>query len=194
MSQPIVVAFAGSNRHGSLNRAALSLAEAGARLAGAQVVPIDLRDYQMPLYDAEFHQTNGVPESVRKLREVLRPAAGMLVASPEYNSSITPLLKNTIDWLSQSVADGIGAGGGRMPFDGKVVGLLGASAGGFGAIRALPHVSFIFSNLGSIVLPVVAVPAADKLFNADGSIANERQAKGLEDLGARVAKFAIATR
>jgi chromate reductase, NAD(P)H dehydrogenase (quinone) len=194
MSQPIVVAFAGSNRHGSLNRAALSLAETGARLAGAQVVQVDLRDYQMPLYDAEVHQANGVPESVRRLREVLRPAAGMLVASPEYNSSITPLLKNTIDWLSQPVADGIGAGGGRMPFDGKVVGLLGASAGGFGAIRALPHVSFIFSNLGSIVLPVVAVPAADKLFNADGSIANERQAKGLEDLGARVAKFASATR
>ncbi|AMS32046.1 MAG: NADPH-dependent FMN reductase [Betaproteobacteria bacterium] len=194
MSQPIIVAFAGSNRQGSLNRAALSLAEAGARQAGAQVLSINLRDYPMPLYDAEFHQANGVPESVRQMRELLRPAAAMLVASPEYNSSITPLLKNTIDWLSQSVADGAGAGGGRMPFDGKVVGLLGASVGGFGAIRALPHVSFIFSNLGSIVLPVVAVPAADKLFHADGSIANERQARGLEDLGVRVAKFAAVTR
>jgi NAD(P)H-dependent FMN reductase len=194
MSQPIIVAFAGSNRQGSLNRAALSLAEAGARQAGAQVLSINLRDYPMPLYDAEFHQANGVPESVRQMRELLRPAAALLVASPEYNSSITPLLKNTIDWLSQSVADGAGAGGGRMPFDGKVVGLLGASVGGFGAIRALPHVSFIFSNLGSIVLPVVAVPAADKLFHADGSIANERQARGLEDLGVRVAKFAAVTR
>ncbi len=194
MSQPIIVAFAGSNRQGSLNRAALSLAEAGARRAGAQVLSINLRDYPMPLYDAEFHQANGVPESVRQMRELLRPAAALLVASPEYNSSITPLLKNTIDWLSQSVADGAGAGGGRMPFDGKVVGLLGASVGGFGAIRALPHVSFIFSNLGSIVLPVVAVPAADKLFHADGSIANERQARGLEDLGVRVAKFAAVTR
>lgn len=194
MSQPIIVAFAGSNRQGSLNRAALSLAEAGARQAGAQVLSINLRDYPMPLYDAEFHQANGVPESVRQMRELLRPAAAMLVASPEYNSSITPLLKNTIDWLSQSVADGAGAGGGRMPFDGKVVGLLGASVGGFGAIRALPHVSFIFSNLGSIVLPVVAVPSADKLFHADGSIANERQARGLEDLGVRVAKFAAVTR
>jgi NAD(P)H-dependent FMN reductase len=194
MSQPIIVAFAGSNRQGSFNRAALSLAEAGARQAGAQVLSINLRDYPMPLYDAEFHQANGVPESVRQMRELLRPAAAMLVASPEYNSSITPLLKNTIDWLSQSVADGAGAGGGRMPFDGKVVGLLGASVGGFGAIRALPHVSFIFSNLGSIVLPVVAVPAADKLFHADGSIANERQARGLEDLGVRVAKFAAVTR
>jgi NAD(P)H-dependent FMN reductase len=194
MSQPIIVAFAGSNRQGSLNRAALSLAEAGARQAGAQVLSINLRDYPMPLYDAEFHQANGVPESVRQMRELLRPAAALFVASPEYNSSITPLLKNTIDWLSQSVADGAGAGGGRMPFDGKVVGLLGASVGGFGAIRALPHVSFIFSNLGSIVLPVVAVPAADKLFHADGSIANERQARGLEDLGVRVAKFAAVTR
>jgi NAD(P)H-dependent FMN reductase len=92
MSQPIIVAFAGSNRQGSLNRAALSLAEAGARQAGAQVLSINLRDYPMPLYDAEFHQANGVPESVRQMRELLRPAAAMLVASPEYNSSITPLL------------------------------------------------------------------------------------------------------
>jgi chromate reductase len=194
MSKPTIIAFAGSNRNGSLNRAALTLAVAGAAKAGAEVEVIDLRQYVMPLYDADRHAIEGVPDNVRRLREAMRPAHGLLIASPEYNSSITPLLKNTIDWLSQSVAEGVGVGGGRMPFEGKVVGLLGASVGAFGTIRALPHVSFIFSNLGSMVLPVVAVPAADKLFHADGSIANERQAKGLEELGARVAKFAAATR
>jgi chromate reductase, NAD(P)H dehydrogenase (quinone) len=192
MSPPVIVSIVGSNRQGSLNRAALSLAAAGASGSGAHVKAIDLGDYPMPLYDADWHAANGVPDSVRQLREVLRSAAGLLVASPEYNSSITPLLKNTIDWLSQSVVDGVGAGGGRMPFEGKVVGLLGASAGGFGTIRALPHVSAILSNLGAIVLPVMAVPHADKLFNADASVANARQAKGLEDLGARVAKMAAA--
>ncbi len=186
MNNTNIIAFAGSNRRGSINRAALTLAVEGATLAGATVEVIDLRGYEMPLYDAEWHAANGLPETVRRLREKMRNANGVLIASPEYNSSITPLLKNTIDWLSQSVESGIGAGGGRMPFDGKIVGLLGASMGAFGAIRALPHVACIFSNLGSVVLPVMAVPAADKLFAPDGVVANERQAALLRDLGARV--------
>jgi NAD(P)H-dependent FMN reductase len=194
MMKPKIIAFAGSNRVGSMNRAALTLAVAGASDAGAEVEVIDLREYAMPLYDADQHAAEGVPESVRRLREAMRSAQGLLIASPEYNASITPLLKNTIDWLSQSVADGVGAGGGRMPFEGKVVGLLGASAGAFGTIRALPHVSFILSNLGAIVLPVVAVPNADKLFTADGAVANERQAAMLRKLGATVAGFAATSR
>jgi chromate reductase, NAD(P)H dehydrogenase (quinone) len=110
-----------------------------------------------------------------------------LIACPEYNTSITPLLKNTIDWLSQSVD-----GDDKAVFGGKVCGLLGASPGGFGTIRALPHVSYIFSNLGTIVLPVVAVPRANELMNADGTVKNESAAKMLRELGARVANTAVA--
>lgn len=185
-----IIAFAGSNRNGSINRAALSLAVEGAREAGASVEVISLADFPMPLYDADWHLANGVPDAARELRARMIAADGVLVASPEYNSSITPLLKNTIDWLSQSVTDGRGAGGGRLPFENKIVGLMGASAGAFGTIRALPHVAGILSNLGGIVLPILAVPGGDKLFNADGSVANERAAGGLRSLGARVAKFA----
>ena len=193
MSKASIIAFAGSNRGGSLNRNALNLAVEGARLGEADVDVVDLRDFVMPLYDADWHAANGVPEATRRLRERMRSARGLLIASPEYNASITPLLKNTIDWLSQSVADGFGAGGGRMPFENKTVGLLGASAGAFGTIRALPHVSYILSNLGAVVLPIVAVPGADKLYAADGSIANERQAKLLRDLGRRVALMAAVS-
>lgn len=185
-----IIAFAGSVRKGSMNRAALGLAVEGAQSVGASVEVIDLAAYPMPLYDADWHAANGVPETTRALREKMRGASGLLIASPEYNASLTPLLKNTIDWLSQSVDAGVGAGGGRMPFEGKIVGLLGASAGAFGTIRALPHVSSILSNLGSIVLPVVAVPGADKLLDADGKVANERAAAGLRKLGASVASFA----
>jgi NAD(P)H-dependent FMN reductase len=192
VSNPNIVAFAGSNRQGSMNRAALTLAVSGAREAGAEVNVVDLREYVMPLYDADFHTSYGVPDSVRQLRELMRGAQGLLIASPEYNASITPLLKNTIDWLSQSVTDGVGAGGGRMPFEGKIVGLLGASAGAFGTIRALPHVSTILSNLGAIVLPVIAVPGADKLFTPEGAVANDRQAKMLQGLGHKVANMASA--
>jgi chromate reductase, NAD(P)H dehydrogenase (quinone) len=189
-----IIAFAGSTRVGSINCDVLSIAAAGATAVGASVEILDLNDFEMPLYNADWHRAHGVPDATRALREKMRDAQGLLVASPEYNASLTPLLKNTIDWLSQSVADGTGSGSGRMPFENKIVGLMGASAGGFGTIRALPHVSFIFSNLGSVVLPVLAVPNADKLRNADGTIANERAASSLRSLGERVVKMAAALR
>ncbi len=181
-----IVAFAGSNRRESMNRKALALAVEGARKLGAEVEVIDLRDHEMPLYDAEWHAAHGVPEGMLTLRKKMVEAQGLLIASPEYNASVTPLLKNTIDWLSQAV-DGQS---GRVPFENKVVGLMGASAGAFGTIRALPHVSYILSNLGAFVLPVVAVPRADELMNHDGSVKNERAADMLRALGARVARNA----
>ena len=179
---PRILTFAGSNRKGSINRAALSLAIRAAREAGAEVEEIHLADFPMPLYDADWHDANGVPASMLSLREKFLRAQGLLIASPEYNASITPLLKNTIDWLSQ----GVDGQSGRLPFEGKIVGLLGASAGAFGTIRALPHVSYILSNLGAFVLPVLAVPAADKLFGTDGTVANERTARSIAKLGVDV--------
>ena len=177
-----ILAFAGSNRRESFNRKALSLAVAGARDAGADVTVADLRDFAMPIYDADFHHENGLPQTMLALRKLMLSANGLLIACPEYNASITPLLKNTIDWLSQSVdADD------KAVFGNKVCGLMGASPGGFGTIRALPHVSYIFSNLGTIVLPVVAVPKAHELMNADGTVKNESAAKMLHELGAKIA-------
>lgn len=184
MSQAKILAFAGSVRKESFNRKALSLAVAGARAEGAQVTVADLADFPMPIYDADWHQENGAPENMLKLRALMMAANGLLIASPEYNTSITPLLKNTIDWLSQSV----GGANGAAPFAGKVCGLLGASPGAFGTIRALPHVSYILSNLGVFVLPVVAVPKAGELLNADGTVRDERAAKSLHKLGAQLAQ------
>ena len=111
-------------------------------------------------------------------------ANGLLIASPEYNTSITPLLKNTIDWLSQSV-DGAS---GSAPFTNKTGGLLGASNGAFGTIRALPHVSYILSNLGVFMLPVVAVPVVSQAFDASGNMSNERTKKMVAGLGAKLAQ------
>jgi chromate reductase, NAD(P)H dehydrogenase (quinone) len=183
--QAKILAFAGSNRKESMNRKALGLAVAGARDAGADVTIADLRDFPMPIYDAEQHAAEGVPAMMIALRKLMLQSQGLLIASPEYNASITPLLKNTIDWLSQSV-DGAS---GRLPFEGKIIGLMGASAGAFGTIRALPHVSYILSNLGAIVLPILAVPKADQLLKADGSVNDERAAKNLRALGAQVVSF-----
>jgi NAD(P)H-dependent FMN reductase len=187
MTTANILAFAGSNRNDSINRKALSLAVTGARDAGANVTVADLRDFAMPIYDADQHAAEGVPANMLALRKLMMAANGLLIASPEYNASITPLLKNTIDWLSQSV-DGAS---GSAPFQNKICGLMGASNGAFGTIRALPHVSYILSNLGTFVLPVVAVPRAGDLLNADGSVRDERAAKMLKKLGADVAHMIV---
>ena len=149
MAQANILAFAGSIRKDSWNRKVLSVAVEGARAAGAEVTLVNLADYPMPIYDADWHEANGVPANMLKLREPMMRANGLLIASPEYNTSITPLLKNTIDWLSQSV-DGAS---GNAPFKNKIGALVGASDGAFGTIRALPHVSYILSNLGVFMLP-----------------------------------------
>ena len=184
MTTAKILAFAGSARKDSWNRKVLQVAVEGARDAGADVTVVNLGDFPMPIYDADWHEANGVPPAMRELRGMMMSANGLLIASPEYNTSITPLLKNTIDWLSQEL-DG---SSGSAPFTGKVCGLMGASNGAFGTIRALPHVSYILSNLGVFVLPVVAVPAVGQAFDASGKMTNERSRKLLHGLGARVAQ------
>lgn len=183
MTTANILAFAGSNRKDSWNRKVLEVAVAGARDAGAKVTVAHLADFPMPIYDADWHAEHGVPAGMRELRKLMMAANGLLIASPEYNASITPLLKNTIDWLSQDV-DGES---GSAPFEGKVGALMGASNGGFGTIRALPHVSYILSNLGVLMLPVVAVPGVAKAFDESGAMTNERTKTMLTDLGARLA-------
>ncbi len=186
MTTAHILAFAGSSRKDSWNRKVLEVAVAGARDAGANVTVANLADYAMPIYNADWHAENGVPPAMRELRKLMMAANGLLIASPEYNASLTPLLKNTIDWLSQDVGKEKDENG-NAPFEGKIGGLMGASNGGFGTIRALPHVSYILSNLGVFMLPVVAVPAVGKAFDEQGNMTNERAKKMLSGLGARLA-------
>jgi chromate reductase, NAD(P)H dehydrogenase (quinone) len=182
-----ILAFAGSTRKASWNRKVLDIAVAGAREAQAEVTVVNLADYPMPLYNADWHAENGVPPAMLELRVLMMAANGLLIASPEYNTSITPLLKNTIDWLSQDV----NGEGGDAPFTDKVGGLMGASNGAFGTIRALPHVSHILANLGVLMLPVVAVPTVAKAFDESGAMTNDRVKKRLTDLGARLARTIV---
>ena len=182
-----VLAFSGSTRKESWNRKVLEVAVAGARDAGADVTVVNLDDYPMPIYHADWHAAHGPPTGMLEVRKLMMAANGLLIASPEYNTSITPLLKNTIDWLSQDV----NGESGNAPFEGKVGGLMGASNGGFGTIRALPHVSYILSNLGVFMLPVVAVPGVARTFDDAGNMTNERAKKMLSSLGARLAQSIV---
>ncbi len=187
MTTAKILAFAGSARKESWNRKVLEVAVRGARDAGAEVTVVNLGDFPMPIYNADWHAENGVPPSMLELRAHMMAANGLLVASPEYNTSITPLLKNTIDWLSQDV----NGESGNAPFEGKIGGLMGASNGAFGTIRALPHVSYILSNLGVFMLPVVAVPGVAKSFDEAGNMTNERTKHMLSGLGARLAETIV---
>lgn len=187
MTTAAILAFAGSARRDSWNRKVLEVAVNGAREAGATVTIVNLGDYPMPIYNADWHAEHGVPDATVELRRLMMAANGLLIASPEYNASITPLLKNTIDWLSQEVK----GESGRAPFEGKVGGLMGASNGAFGTIRALPHVSAILANLGVLMLPVVAVPSVAKAFDESGAMTNDRTRATLSALGARVATTVV---
>lgn len=161
---PTILAFAGSTRKASFNRRLLAIAAAGAREAGASVTVIELADYPLPIMNQDLEEQEGLPENAIKLKDLFLAHQGLLTACPEYNSSITPLWKNTIDWVSRPRA-----GEGRLAcFSGKVAGLVSASPSALGGMRGLVHVRQILSNIGTLVLPEQATVAkANEAFEGD---------------------------
>jgi len=156
---PKILAFAGSIRKESINRQALDHAVHGAREAGADVTLIDLNDYSLPLYSGDLEESHGLPEAAVRLKSLFKSHQGLLLACPEYNGSITPLLKNTLDWVSRPH----GEESGLIPYQGKWAGLVSASAGNLGGLRGLRHVREILTNLQVMVIPQqMALSQADK--------------------------------
>ena len=186
MSAARVLAFAGSARGGSFNKKLLAVAAQGARSAGAEVTVVDLRDLPLPLYDGDLEERDGLPQNARELKRLFLAHQGLLLACPEYNSSITPLLKNTLDWVSRPAE-------GEAPlacYAGKVAGLVAASPGGLGGLRGLVHVRAILSNINVLVVPVqVAVSKAHEAFDAQGALKDAKQRALVESVGAAVAKL-----
>ena len=119
-----ILAFAGSTRSNSFNKRLVRAAAVMAEEAGATVTIVDLRDYPLPLYDGDLEQAEGLPEHAATLYELFKSHDALLISSPEYNSSVSAVLKNTIDWVSRP-RDG------EQPleaFSGKVAGLLCANS------------------------------------------------------------------
>ena len=182
MQEPLqVLAFAGSTRRASFNRVLVGIAAGGAREAGAAVTEIDLRDYRLPVFDQDDESERGKPEPARRLKRQLMDHDAWLVAAPEYNGSITGVLKNSIDWASRPDP---GDAGPLAAFRGKLVVLMSASPGALGGLRGLVHVRAIFGNLGCVVLPdQVAVPKAREAFDADGRLVDPQQHERVAGLG-----------
>jgi len=184
MPAPTVLAFAGSTREGSFNKRLVKIAAAGAREAGAEMTSLDLRDLPMPLFDQDLEVREGLPPNARKFKELLLAHQGLLIASPEYNSAFSGVLKNAIDWASREAP-------GEAPlacFVGKVAALMSASPGALGGLRGLVHVRLMLSNIRVLVLPEqVAIPRAHEAFSPDGTLKDPKQQAAVERLGARLA-------
>jgi NAD(P)H-dependent FMN reductase len=181
---PKILALAGSTREASYNKLLVKVAAAGARAAGAEVTYVDLRDLPMPLFDEELEAKEGIPENGRKLKELMVAHHGFLIASPEYNSSITPVLKNAIDWVSRPAAPGEPR---LVAFTGKVAVIMSASPGGMGGLRGLVHLRSILGNINVLVLPdQKAIPQAFEVFNADGTMKDPTLQESVENLGANL--------
>jgi len=174
-----ILAFAGSTRTDSYNKKLIRIASEEARKLGADVTLIDLRDYPLPIYDGDLEEQFGLPENGRKLKDLFFAHDGFLISSPEYNSSISGVLKNVIDWVSRPAPN-------EKPllgFAGKTAALLAASPGSLGGLRGLVTLRSILGNLGVIVLPAqFALSKADQAFNERGELTEGKHLKAVRSV------------
>ncbi|MEM5502860.1 NAD(P)H-dependent oxidoreductase [Ahrensia kielensis] len=167
-----ILVFSGSLRTGSYNT---QLAKAAIKILsaeGAEVTEITLADYPLPILDADLLENDGAPENAVKLAQLFQVHDGLFIACPEYNSSIPPLLKNVLDWVSVTKSDGTHD---LKPYAGLTVALGSASPGALGGIRGLYHVRSVLMNVGTqIITEQCSVANAGKSFAEDGMPSDER--------------------
>lgn len=183
MTPPVqILAFCASARRESFNRKFLAVAVQAAREAGCEVTLADPNDFAMPLYDGDLEDAQGMPQNAVKLSGLIASHHGLLIASPEYNSMITPLLKNTIDWCSRSDTN---------PFEGRVAAVLSASPGPLGGTRSLQMAQALLLKLGCHIVPFPCTLAhADKAFDAEGRLVDPHRMQSVQRLVANLARTA----
>lgn len=175
MAAPRILAFAGALRTQSWNKKLIRIGAGIARDAGADVSLIDLRDYPMPFYDGDIEASDGLPAKARELKELMLAHDAFLLSCPEYNSSISAVLKNTIDWVSRPRPNEPSA------FKGRIAGLLAASPGNLGGVRGLFTVRQVLTTLGVLVLPTqFALSQAASAFAEDGALKDERHREAVK--------------
>ena len=185
-NQTQIIALAGSLRAQSFNKQLVEIAAEGAREQGVEVRVVDLADFPMPLFSEDL-EAEGVPAAVNDLKHLFAQSQGILLASPEYNGSISGVLKNALDWLSRPSKDAdIGPA-----FAGKVAGIMATSPGGLGGIRGLAHTRDVLFNLGVTVSPnQLAVPSAYQAFDGEGGLSDAEMQQRAKGLGAEIAALA----
>lgn len=183
MQSPVkIVAICGSLRKGSFTRMALNIVLRGAKEAGAEVELIDLREYQLVFCGSNVDDSGNeveYPADVLRLREKVKQAHGIILGTPEYHASYSGVLKNALDLMACE------------QFEGKLVGLVGVSAGALGANTAINSLRSVGRSLHAWVVPEqVSIPFVDGVFDEAGEINSEETEQRLIGLGRQVARFA----
>lgn len=177
---PKILVFAGSTRVGAYSGKVADCAQLELALQGSEVTRITLADYPLPLMSEDLEREDGIPDNAYKLARLFASHDALLICTPEYNGSLPPLLKNTIDWVSRISKDG---GRPLKPYPGKVVGLCSSSNGHFAGIRCIIHLRAILSHIGmEVIAPQVSVPNGSEAFDENGAFREERLRKGMERL------------
>lgn len=162
--------FSGSQAENSINAHLAKAAEKHAKEMGAQTHFINLADFDLPLFDPDI-QTHHMPEGATALKNLLKDYDGVYIASPEYNGSFTPLLKNAIDWASRIRDENEPF----MPaFNGKTYAIGATSPGGLGGMRGLVQLRMLLGCIGITVVPTqLALGGARDAFNNDGTLKSD---------------------
>ena len=189
MPAPSILVFAGSIRTGSFNARLAALAAKELARGQAEVTRISLVDYPMPLYDGDLETRSGPPENAVKLKRLFAAHHGVFIASPEYNASVAPLLKNTLDWVSRVREN-------KEPplaaYRDRVFALGAASNGTYGGVRSLMALRHVLElGCGALVIPEqIAVREAASAFDEDDALKDERAAGLLTRVTARLVDLA----
>lgn len=177
MVRPKILIFSGSVRSGSVNSKLVDAFIGELATVECEVTRISLADYELPLYDGDLEAANGIPKNAEKLAELFQAQKGIVFVGPEYNGSISPLMKNTIDWVSRVKEIN---GKKISPFSDKVALIASASPGGMGGINSLAHTRDILVRLKMLVLSEqLGVGGAFSAFDDQDKLVNERHAKML---------------
>ena len=179
MASPKILVFAGSTRTGALSAKLAALAAKELAIADAEVTKISLADYPLPIYNGDLEQEKGIPENAVKLARLIAAQQGVFIATPEYNNSLPPLLKNAIDWVSRNKS-----GPNGIPFRNKVYGVGSTSDGLIGGARALIELRRVVqAGLGAILIPEkIEISRAQDAFDEAGELTAEAPAKLLKAL------------
>ncbi|MBU0603538.1 MAG: NAD(P)H-dependent oxidoreductase [Gammaproteobacteria bacterium] len=182
-----ILCFAGSTREASFNRRLARAAARAVEEAGGEATLMDLRDHPLPLYDGDLEASAGLPLGVRPLKELFKTHHGLFIASPEYNGSMSAVLKNTLDWVSRPTSDEAGT----VPYADKVVALCAASPGALGGLRGLVHLRAVLQSVGALVLSEqLAVGSAASAFTVEDRLADARLQQMLDRTAARLVDVA----
>lgn len=186
-NKPKVLAFAGSLRKDSCNKKLIKIAAEMTRKNGVEVTYIDLADYPLPVYDGDLEEREGLPPKAKELKKLFLDHQGFLIASPEYNSSISGTFKNIIDWVSRPADNEPYY---LAPYKGKIAAIMSASPGELGGLRGLVPLRAMLENIFVYVMPdQVSIPSAYEAFTPDGQLKNPKQQEKVDQLCKKFSDF-----